>query len=97
MSKFNVRLFFAGDFCSKPTTSLITVEDNLKELIHSCDIGVINFEVPLKPDGMMPYKGCLLYTSQSTIVPVVMSISALIPPAVSLSIIFPKRPILTTA
>lgn len=57
MSKFNVRLFFAGDFCSKPTTSLITVEDKLKELIHSCDIGVINFEVPLKPDGMMPYKG----------------------------------------
>ena len=45
----NVSLFFAGDFCSKPTTSFITVSDELKELIQSCDLRVVNFEVPLKP------------------------------------------------
>ena len=44
-----VRLFFAGDFCSKPSTSKITVSDELKNLIQSCDLKVVNFEVPLKP------------------------------------------------
>ncbi|MBQ6067969.1 MAG: CapA family protein [Bacteroidales bacterium] len=50
MSK--VRLFFAGDFCSKPTTSFITVSDDLKQLIQSCDLRVVNFEVPLKPENV---------------------------------------------
>ena len=50
----NVRLFFAGDFCSKPSTSFITVSDELKELIQSCDLRVVNFEVPLKPDVELP-------------------------------------------
>lgn len=50
----NVRLFFAGDFCSKHTTSFITVSDELKELIQSCDLRVVNFEVPLKPDIELP-------------------------------------------
>lgn len=49
-----IRLFFAGDFCSKPSTSLISVSDELKDLIHSCDISVINFEVPLKPEVELP-------------------------------------------
>ena len=49
-----VRLFFAGDFCSKPTTSYITASDELKELIQSCDLRVVNFEVPLKPDVTLP-------------------------------------------
>lgn len=47
MSK--VRLFFAGDFCSKPSTTMITVSDDLKALVKSCDLKVVNFEVPLKP------------------------------------------------
>ena len=47
--KTEVKLFFAGDFCSKPSTSRITVSNDLKELIHSCDLKVVNFEVPLKP------------------------------------------------
>ena len=46
----SVRIFFAGDFCSKPSTSLITVSDELRDLIRSCDIRIVNFEVPLKPD-----------------------------------------------
>ena len=52
MSK--ARLFFAGDFCAKPTTSLISVSDELKDLIQSCDLKVVNFEVPLKPEVTLP-------------------------------------------
>ena len=48
----NVKLFFAGDFCSKPSTSKITVSDELKDLIQSCDLKVVNFEVPLKPENI---------------------------------------------
>lgn len=50
----SVKLFFAGDFCSKPSTSLITVPDDLKDLILSCDLKVVNFEVPLKPNITLP-------------------------------------------
>ena len=50
----NVRLFFAGDFCSKPSTSKISVSDELKSLIQSCDLKVVNFEVPLKPNVTLP-------------------------------------------
>lgn len=46
-----ITIFFAGDFCSKPSTSHIKVSDELRDLIHSCDLKVVNFEVPLKPDG----------------------------------------------
>jgi poly-gamma-glutamate synthesis protein (capsule biosynthesis protein) len=49
-----IRLFFAGDFCSKPSTSKITVSDELKALIQSCDLKVVNFEVPLKPEVKLP-------------------------------------------
>ena len=47
-----VRIFFAGDFCSKPSTSVIKVSDDLRGMIQSCDIKVVNFEVPLRPDGL---------------------------------------------
>lgn len=50
----SVKLFFAGDFCSKPSTSLITVSEDLKSLIQSCDLKVVNFEVPLKPAVTLP-------------------------------------------
>ena len=50
----NIRLFFAGDFCSKPSTSKITVADELKKLIQSCDLKVVNFEVSLKPNIDLP-------------------------------------------
>ena len=50
----SIRLFFAGDFCSKPTTSYISVSDELSALIQSCDLKVVNFEVPLKPDVTLP-------------------------------------------
>lgn len=46
----SAKLFFAGDFCSKPSTSKISVSDELKSLIQSCDLKVVNFEVPLKPE-----------------------------------------------
>lgn len=49
----SIRLFFAGDFCSKPSTSRIDVTDELREVIQSCDISVVNFEVPLKPDQVV--------------------------------------------
>lgn len=45
-----INIFFAGDFCSKSSTSVISVSDELKDLIQSCDLKVVNFEVPLKPD-----------------------------------------------
>ena len=58
LSKDNkIKLFFAGDFCSKPSTSKISVSDDLKSLIKSCDVKVINFEVPLKPEMEMPPQG----------------------------------------
>ena len=50
----NIRLFFAGDFCSKPSTTRIAVSDELKELIQSCEFKVVNFEVPLKPEVKLP-------------------------------------------
>lgn len=52
-----IKLLFAGDFCSKPSTSKITVSDELKSLIHSCDFKVVNFEVPLKPEVKLPPQG----------------------------------------
>ena len=45
-----IKIFFAGDFCSKPSTSKITVAQDLCSLIQSCDLKVVNFEVPLKPN-----------------------------------------------
>lgn len=48
----DVRIFFAGDFCSKASTSKITVCEDLRALIQSCELSVVNFEVPLKPEGV---------------------------------------------
>ncbi len=48
------KIFFAGDFCSKPSTEKIIVSNELKNLIQSCDLRVVNFEVPLKPDIALP-------------------------------------------
>ncbi len=49
-----VRVFFAGDFCSRPSASFISPSDEIKDLIGSCDLRVVNFEVPLKPEGDFP-------------------------------------------
>ena len=49
-----VKLFFAGDFCAKPSTSIIQVSDELRDLVQSCDLRVVNFEVPLKPNVSLP-------------------------------------------
>jgi len=54
MNKSEMKLFFCGDFCSKPSTHPITVSDELRQLIQSCDIKVVNFEVPLKPNVTLP-------------------------------------------
>lgn len=51
-----VKLFFAGDFCSKPSTSIIQVSDELRDLVQSCDLRVVNFEVPLRPNIELPYR-----------------------------------------
>ena len=48
----NIKLFFCGDFCSTPSTSLISVSEELKDLISSCDLKICNFEVPLKPSDI---------------------------------------------
>ena len=48
-----IKIFFAGDFCSKPSTSRIVVSDELRDMIQSCDFKVVNFEVPLKPPGIV--------------------------------------------
>ena len=47
-----IKLFFAGDFCSTPSTSKIAVSEELKNLIQSCDLKIVNFEVPLKPENI---------------------------------------------
>lgn len=52
--KNEIKIFFAGDFCSKPSTAHIIVSEELKNRIHSCDLGVVNFEVPLKPEITLP-------------------------------------------
>ena len=49
-----IKIFFCGDFCSKPSTSKITISEELKSLIQSCDLKVVNFEVPLIPDVALP-------------------------------------------
>lgn len=49
----NVKIFFAGDFCSKPSTAPIKVSDDLKAKIQLCDIKVVNFEVPLRPENVI--------------------------------------------
>lgn len=46
----NIRIFFAGDFCSKPSTDYISVSEELKTLLDSCDLRIINFEIPLMPE-----------------------------------------------
>lgn len=46
-----IQIFFAGDFCSRPSTQQLAVEDSLHALIHGCDLSVCNFERPLKPDN----------------------------------------------
>lgn len=55
MADSTIKLFFAGDFCSKPTTNYISVSDELKDLIQSCEIRSVNFEVPLKPDNSQEF------------------------------------------
>lgn len=47
-----ISIFFAGDFCSKPSTSQIIVSNELRNKIQSCDFKVVNFEVPLKPNDI---------------------------------------------
>ena len=49
-----IKIFFAGDFCSKPSTSFIAPSEELKKLLSSCDCRIINFEVPLKPEIELP-------------------------------------------
>lgn len=51
-----IRVFFAGDFCSKPPASGISVSEELRSMIQSCDLKVVNFEVPLKPKVEMHYQ-----------------------------------------
>lgn len=44
-----VSIFFAGDFCSKPSTTLISVSEELRNVLSECDLRVCNFEIPLMP------------------------------------------------
>jgi poly-gamma-glutamate synthesis protein (capsule biosynthesis protein) len=51
-------MLFCGDFCSKSSTKPITISEELKDTIATCDLKVCNFEVPLKPDeGYFPPQG----------------------------------------
>ncbi|MBR5656480.1 MAG: CapA family protein [Prevotella sp.] len=49
-----VKIFFCGDFCSTSSAKPITVSQELRDLIASCDLKVVNFEVPLKPELALP-------------------------------------------
>lgn len=46
-----MKLVFVGDFCSTPSPGLITVAEDLKELLRGAEVGVCNFEVPVKSGG----------------------------------------------
>ena len=48
-----VKIFFCGDFCSTSSTIPISVSQELRDLIASCDLKEVNFEVPLKPDNVI--------------------------------------------
>lgn len=52
ISHQKMKIFFAGDFCSRPSTAPIKVSDELRSLVQACDFKVVNFEVPLKPEGI---------------------------------------------
>ncbi|MCH5221524.1 MAG: CapA family protein [Muribaculaceae bacterium] len=52
----NIRIFFAGDFCSTPSTGPIKVSDELMSTINSCQLKLCNFEVPLRPDFDLPHQ-----------------------------------------
>lgn len=46
----DVRFWFSGDFCSTPKASFITVSQELRELLQSCDLRFCNLESPILPD-----------------------------------------------
>lgn len=46
-----IRIFFAGDFCSKPSTQHLNISDELRAQMHTCHLRVCNFEFPLRPVG----------------------------------------------
>lgn len=52
MSDKCVKLFFVGDFCCRPSTSVISVDKDLKQLIQSADAAICNFEIPLKTNRL---------------------------------------------
>ena len=54
-----VRFWFSGDFCSTPKTSFITVSQELRELLLSCDLRLCNLESPILPDEGGKVKGHL--------------------------------------
>lgn len=56
-----IRIIFAGDFCSTSSTKPISVSEELKSKISSCDLKVCNFEVPLKPDNTAVKPGWYFY------------------------------------
>ena len=59
-----VRILFFFFFCSRPSASCISVSDDFKNMVRSCDLRVVNFEVPLKPEGSFsPQKVERLYQS----------------------------------
>ena len=50
-SENSANLFFCGDFCSTPSTSFISVSEELKDILKSCDLKVCNFEGPIESSG----------------------------------------------
>lgn len=57
MSNSNIKIFIAGDFCSKPSTENISVNKELIDIIKNADVSIVNFEVPLKPAIDLPSDG----------------------------------------
>ena len=57
MNNNSIKVFIAGDFCSKPSTQHIEVDNELRDIIRGADISIVNFEVPLKPAIDLPSDG----------------------------------------
>ena len=59
MDNKNLKILFAGDFCAK-NPEKIEVSEELRSIINSCDIKVLNFEGPLALGEPQIIKGSAL-------------------------------------
>lgn len=65
MNSKKVSLLFAGDFCSRPSASVIEVDNRLETIVKGADYAIVNFETPLKPATVNQINGKLFQHEDS--------------------------------